>query len=512
VGREGAMTGAAALLPALGLVSLLSASGCAPALAVEESPAEPDAYLEEVLANPLLRKSSGEGFAWHFAVSASEFLMAYEAYENPQWLVAAARYYDWAIENALREDPDGFPGFFGGPFDDNEPGSAPVIHDTLVGDALVCEVLVRWCELIEGEPELAVRFASKRDAYVALARRMCWDKINARGSYQRDRLGYGSYRTFPRGIDVATGEWVRRGRSISDNLNKHYTNATVLVRLWRLTGDAAFRKRAVEVFSRHKAMLRGLAGGERVAWNFWMPHGDYDISGHAPRSWVAVHPRKSGYQRRECQDFVEAYDSGLVFDRTDLERMIRSNHWMLENGWLSADGHSRAGTLWFALARMAPELQPELRRRLSRKKGRIGTIQRAYYEKLIRSPDPWKRRFVESGEDPLLVSMPLQPGQHLVMAMAVPDTVQTSAGRTVRLATAMQGPGALRIELWDAEQSQQLGVLARRSRGPAERYFAPIWDGRHPETGELLHGRFTVRWQLGEEVRTWPVWVESGAR
>ena len=328
-------------LLSVAIVLTLVALVAAPALAQVAEP-DPEQYLRRALGNPRLRRSTGEQFCWGAAYTASDFLDAYEAFGNVKWLEAAEKYYDWYIAK-LEKDPDGRFGWIG---DIIGRSNTPMRTDAVVGDAILCEPLVRFAWIVlKKEPKLKARFGVKAQQYVRLATAICWDKWNDRGCYYEDAAGWGSYHTYGKLIDPKTNTWVDAPtRVISNNLNKHYSVAHVLLRLWRITGKVEYKERVKRVFGRAKTMWRHYPDKDRVVWNFWMPHGPYDLEGRAPKSWVAVHPNRSGYQAGEVGDWVEVYESGLVFDRADLQRIIRTNHWMIADGkWRNADGTTDAG-------------------------------------------------------------------------------------------------------------------------------------------------------------------------
>ena len=109
-------------------------------------------------------------------------------------------------------------------------------------------------------------------------------------------------------------------------------------------------------------------------WNYWEPLYPGDVVRDQPlrlAHWVATHPYRD-YQAGEVSEFVEAYHSGLVFTKADIERLVRSNQrmWQAEDEeWRNSDflvnraavpewepsdpaqhGHPRsAGTLWASL-------------------------------------------------------------------------------------------------------------------------------------------------------------------
>ena len=285
---------------------------------------------------------TGEQFCWIFAYTAEDYLDGYEAYKDVKYLEKAEKFYDDAIARLLK-DPDGYPGTIG-PDLDVVGGGSHLWADTLVGDALVGRAIVRFACIVREDPALEARWGAKAQSYIDLATKMCWEKWNHRGCYYEDACGYGSYHTHPFAIDEKDpSKWVpRQQHLISDNLNKHYTMSIVLARLWRLTGNPEFKKRIMAIEGRAKAMWRYFPADGRVVWNYWMPHGPYDMQGSAPASWVGVHPERPGYQACEVRDWLEIYDSGLVFEKIDFERMIRTNYWMAAAIQAVAPLHGRA--------------------------------------------------------------------------------------------------------------------------------------------------------------------------
>jgi hypothetical protein len=468
---------------------------------------EPDAFVRGVLANPHLRTTgTGEGFAWHAASQAEVYLDAYEVSKDARWLEAAEQHYEMYLSK-LQKDPDGYEGWIGDPI--SEEG-AELSTDALVGDAILLAPLVRFAALVKADPALSPRFGAVADRYIALATRIGWEKWNRRGCYYQDAAGWGSYHTYGRLIDLKNNRWVDApSRVISDNLNKHYRMGIVLLRLWQVTGRPEYKDRVMRLFGRAKTMWRYFPDEDRIVWNFWMPHGPYDIEGRAPKSWVGVHPDRPGYQAGEVAMFVEVYDAGLVFDADDLRRMIRTNLWMYNDGnWRSADGTSKAGTLWSALARFDDRLRDLHLNELRAGRG-AAMIHRDYFEKVL-APLGFRRRYQPDESRAEVVRVPLQPGRFLSMTVAIPDCIEIVNDTRMKLASQTRTAGTLRVELLDETGQRSLGVLAETAVGDKSEYQAPIWDGTLPGTPRKEKGKYLVRWTLAAESRTQPVWVVEG--
>lgn len=482
---------------------LLTCICLSPALFAEP---DPQAFLKEAFANPALRNGDyGEQYCWFVNFSAGVFLNAYEAYENPEWLAAAATFYDAAIAN-LSTDPDGYPGWIGSPI--GSSGNSPYLTDTVVGDSILARHFLRFAELVKENPALTRQFAAKAREYTDLAARMCWDKFEHRGQTYQCADGYVSYPTYHKVVDAKTGEWVEQpSRVISNNLNKHYDIGIVYLRLWRITGEDKYRERVMRIFGRHKAILRHYPGEDRVVWNFWMPHGPYDIVGSATKSWVSVHPNRAGYQKGEVDMFVEVYDSGLVYTREDLQRMVNTNLWMSRNGWKNAEGGT-AGMLWPALVRFSPELRELYEKNLADGRGIRGQVARDYFRNVTAKHLNDDRLFVKDPSRVRIVAPPLQPGKELSMALPIPNTLELKSRQSIQLACKTRSPGELTIELLDADRQTVLKKLETISvKAGGGEYAAPLWNG----SGTRGEGDYFIRWSLNGESRMERVVVVEGS-
>jgi hypothetical protein len=474
----------------------------------QEEP-DPVAFRENSVRQNGLLTTSGEWFCWRAAFSAEDFLTAYLAYKNVAWLVEAEKYYDFCVSK-LAKDPDGWEGWIGPPQDDT-PGIAV---DAMVGDAILCATLLRFAEIVSRDPALKTRFGQKADAWIKLSTRMCWEKWNRRGCYYEDG-GLGSYHGYPRAIDPKTGQWMERpSLGLGDPLNKNYVIAIAILRLWRVTGREEYRERVEKIFARAKAVWRYFADEDRVVWSYWIPHAPFDLEGRAPKHFVGVHPN-GGYQAGEVSAFVEVYDSGLVFEQIDLERIIRTNHWMIqdrsEGKYRAADGSSENGALWTALDRFDLGIRKAHEANLNGKTNARDQITYAYLKNVTEKELGWKRLFVTDPARVKVVRPPLQAGRTMSMAFVIPQTVETADHGRTKLSALALVKGKMKIELLDAAGKDVLGVLWEEEVSPWE-FVAPRWDGTHPKSGRKETAEYRIRFSLGGESRTEPVRVRPGTK
>ena len=492
-------------------ITLLASTLCA----AEDAPLPtPQAYYNIARSDGGLKTSTGELFCWISACASHEFLHAYEASgrKDPAWLEQAQVFYDWCIQQSISDDPDGFPGTIGVDADDQaNKGRAEIktVADTLVGDTLIARPLLEWAELVQADPALQARFGARAKEYIALATRMCWDKWNKRNCYYQDAHGYGSYHTYPFVIDRANRkQWLPRPSNVwSDNLNKHYEAGLVFLSLYKLTGKTEYRDRVIAIFSRAKAMFRLFPDEDRVVWNFWMPHAAYDLDGTAPKSWVGVHPSRAGYQEFEAMAFLTVYDAGLVFDRRDLERMVRTNHWMIEHGMKSADGTTNAGKPWNAFAPF-----DDLVRTAVEKECQKNPIAMAYLKQVQLKRNGYDRKNVKDPSAVKVSAVSVQPGRKLILANPIPDSLEIANNDRISLLAEVQEAGTVKIELLGVDGTTVLGTVATAEVDPKNGAFvAPRWDGTNPKTGKKTPGEYLLRYTLNGESRTWPVAVKMGA-
>jgi hypothetical protein len=280
-----------------------------------------------------------------------------------------------------------------------------------------------------------------------------------------------------------------------------------------LTGKDEYRDRVEKIFGRHKQMARYFRDEDRIVWNFWMPHGEYDMPGTSPKSWVGVHSSRPGYQAGEVGMFVEVYDSGLVFEQVDLERMIRTNHWMMEHGMKCADGTSSAGCVWGALSRFDEKIRTATEKELREKPNDKKRIELAYLENVTMKRPGWDRWYVKDPAQVKVMKIAPQDGRNVSMSVVIPSTVELVNNGRVKLATQIRANGKLTIELLDASGKDVLGMLFEKDvDAKANSYFAPRWDGTNPKTGKKDEGEYRIRWTLAGESRIEPAWVKQGTK
>ncbi len=463
-------------------------------------------FREGAMRNPHLHESTGEQFCWNSRIAIGDILQGYKGTNDTAWLDEAITYFDF-LESKLLKDPDGYPGWIGaGIYDKVKTGEQPeFIRDALVGDAILLEEFVSFSEIVHNNPTLKEKYGSQAEKYLELARLIGWEKWNKRGTYYRDAAGYGSYHTHPKVINRTTGQWKDETAMVSDNLNKHSAMASVIMRMYRITGNEEYRVRAFEIFARLKNMFRHFPDDDRVSWNFWMPHGPYDVNGIRVSSWIGVHPNRPGYQATEVSHMVEAYDTGIVFDRADIQRLVNANHYMMpannSGKWRSSDGSSDAGTLWSSLVRFDPLIKKMYLAKLGENpKSHKDQIALEYFSKVTAKLDE-SRQLTPANAKVSIYDFPPRPGAKLSATVVIPNRIELANDETTRLVSNIRGGGALTLDLIDKASGKNLGRIHEEEIPSAGTITIPTWDGKIPGTDQKKPGTYLIRWTLDDEVR-----------
>lgn len=369
-----------------------------------------------------------------------------------------------------------------------------------MGEAILVSPMLRFAEVVLGDAVLAIRCGERARAYVDLARRDLMEKWDARGTWREDGEG-GAYVSWDHYLEP--GKLDADKSTLSLPYNKQMDMGVVALRLYRLTGEERFRERARRIFWQFKSRLQYF--DEHYVWNYWEPQGLWDLDeAGKPRHWVNVHPHRN-YQAREVDFVAEAYHTGVVFDQTDLERILRTNLEVMWNGdaaepqWRNADSRGPwqpgpedgAGTLWTALgdfSRTVRELQA-----LQLREGGLG---RANFEKVaLRQPPGFARRYTATA--PVLPSFPFSECRELTLAAALPRVIR--AGTPAALICKARVPGELEVGLYTVAGELKRVFFRGRVEGGLdglEGFTLVRWDGK-----EEYAGRYRVRWTLGGEYR-----------
>lgn len=488
-------------------------------------PLTPESLYKQVMANPNLKvegQVTGEGFCWHAAFGANNFVTAYEAVGDTGYLDQGVRYYDWLV-GLMTKDPDGFKGWIG-PYGYDKS----VWCDVHIGDSILLNPMLKFAELVLDDPELETRYGNKARGYVGLTQKHLLEKWDARGTWRTDGP-YGGYvswdRYMPPGDLSAWREMDINKSTLSLPFNKQNDVAIASLRIYRMTGEEACWDRAQRIFLFMKRRFRYTP--DRYVWNYWEPLGPWDVNPETdlPNHWVGVHPYRN-YQAGEVADIVEAYHSGLVFDEADIRRIINTNLQVMWNGdrkrprWRNSDSegpwdearesakekhkHGKAGTLWAGLLDFDQTVRDLYEAGLKPE-----SLQDVHYRAVTaKRPLGFQRRLM-AGDPAALPEIRYTDCTDLAMAAAMPSAISRQSD-TVLMAKS-RTTGRLSVRLM-SEMGEEVALLhegdIQGATDGMEGFNVVRWNGRDQAGKSVPVGQYAIRWEISGRHREFPVTVE----
>ncbi len=285
----------------------------------------PKALYDTIMLNPVLHQNwGGEEFAWHAANYGDLFVKGYLVWKDTAWLNWGIRYYE-LIRSHMQACPDGYIGLLGPTFRGNG-----LWNNEEISDALMANLMLGFSELVLNDVKLKKIYGKKAMEYVAFCKKHMLEKWDKRGLWH-ETGDYGDYIAgcyFVKPDDLS--KWVFDDKiQINPWLSLQYNMGNCLgitnLRMYRITGEKIYREKAEKLFFRFKNNFQFF--NNHYVWNYWSPFYEKDILFDSNRCklWVNVHPYRPGYQEMEVGQIVEAYHTGVVFDSTDIRRIINTN-------------------------------------------------------------------------------------------------------------------------------------------------------------------------------------------
>lgn len=281
-----------------------------------------------------------EGYTWLVLPQVDMLLTAYQLTGDATYLDLFVTTVD-NMRSALTKGPDGYLGWYGKAekiFQD--PKSSDKKVDVIITSYRATEMIARFVEIIDAEPALKRKYAEKRTAYLDLAQNHLARKWIARGNYVDLGKGGAIFRT-PSGLRDVKG-------NLTQPHNKHSIIIRSMLRLYRATGEDKYMKIAIKLGTRFKRSLTLKDG--HYEWNYWDPAGAWDIkpgSKNKWKHWIGVE-HKGGYYSSSLSQAVALYQHGVVFDRKDIDRFLKTQLEKCWDGnlddpkWTRVDGTYRA--------------------------------------------------------------------------------------------------------------------------------------------------------------------------
>jgi len=472
----------------------------------------PEQLYDRMANNPsFVENSKGEAFCWHARSGMDQFVDNYELTKNTAWLDAGVRYYDFLVSK-LETGPDGYKGWIGPYMYDNK-----YWIDSHVGDAILFNGILDFAVLVLEDNALKARYGDKARAYADLAKKHLIEKNDKRGTWKDDGA-IGSYVSYSQYMEPGNlKEWTYGSEVLKSGLshpfNKQMDMGQACLRLYRITGEKFYRQRAEKIFLRMKRQLQ--LTDNHYEWNYWEPFGPWDINleKNETRHWVGINP-SAGYQSREVAQMVDAYHTGVVFDETDIKRLINTHLDVMWNkdkenpGFTNSyiahgankPGEKPTGTLWTSLMDFDQRIRDLYAARFDEEDLQSASYLR--FEKVVsQNPPGFKRKYAK--EPVKLPRVDKSDSKELRMVVVIPGTIK-KGGKFIIANSSWKSDEATQIDLYSADGKQKLTSLGRTSR----QMHIFEWDGKEPGTQKQLKGDFRIRWTVGNGYREFPVTIK----
>ena len=483
------------MAPTLRLIGCIAALLLAPRILAALEP--PEELLSMKMGTQLLVETTGtmtgEGVCWHASWRADDFVQGARNTGDLAYLDGAVTYFD-ALIAKMHTSPDGGRGWVGPYIYDTS-----VLGDVHIGDAILINHMLAFALHVRQElsPSQRGRYEERAQAYIDLAEHVI-NKWQARGTWYESGHsgGYVSWNRFltTDHMDAFQQREDVRNVGTSLNFNKQQSMGIMHLRLHRLTGDAEHLRKARLIFQYTRSRLS--AFGDGFTWNYWEPLYPGDVASVDPPKlvlWVGTHPYRD-YQQGEVSEFVEAFDSGVVFSQADMQRLVQTNlhmwngdfdapQWVNSDrqanvaavpGWAPSDpaahGYPRAaGVLWHALTPFDDTL--------ARLAGTVAdNTKYARRTGVVAEPFDW----------------PVPEVMYLNLGCVLPPAVV--AGASTYLVCKARAAGDLRIVLTDDSGHTELATIFT---GPSPGGIDGI-EGLTIQqwTANVEPGHYRVRWEL----------------
>ncbi|MEX2234806.1 MAG: hypothetical protein WD824_21770 [Cyclobacteriaceae bacterium] len=469
----------------------------------------PDELYERMANNPSFKENfAGEAFCWHARSGMDQFVDNYEVTKNTAWLDAGVRYYDFLISK-MEAGPDGYKGWVGPYMYDNK-----YWIDSHVGDAILLNGILDFGVLVWTDKDLKSKYGDKVKGYTEIAKKHLIEKNDKRGTWREDGPigGYVSYEKYmePRNLK----EWKYGSEVIKSGMshpfNKQMDMGQVCLRIYQITGEKFYRDRAEKIFLRTKRQLQ--LTDNHYEWNYWEPFGPWDINleKNETRHWVGINP-SPGYQSREVAQMVDAYHAGIVFDETDIKRLINTHldvMWNKDkenprftNSYVAhgADkpGEKPTGTLWTSLLDFDQRIRDLYVARFDDEDLQSAADLR-YINGVAKNPPSFKRKYAK--EPIKLPVVNFSDSKDIRMAVVTPGIVKKGE-KFIIANSSWKSDDELEVALYSADGKEKLASLFKSKR--QMNIFE--WDGKDPAKKNQYKGDYRIRWTLGNGYREYLV-------
>jgi hypothetical protein len=498
---------------AMGLAAVLGGGAAARAQAGGGSP---EALLQQTLRtgdSTIPKEGAGEQFGWGVSYYAGNFVRGYQRTKDTAWLDAAQRLSEYCLSKR-RTGPDGYKGWVG----EDQTGRG-LWADNHVGDAIEIEPMLEFAEVVLKDPELKKKYGEAARKYVDVARRDLFEKWDRRGTWKEDGA-WGCYVGWNMVCTQADpNAWKKdTAPAIAEPFNKNNHVGICALRLFRVTGEEKWRERAFKIFAYTKSRFL-LVDDSYYVWNYWEPFGpeSVDLAKKDTRLWMNVHGGRP-YAAGEIGQMVEAYNTGVVFDKTDIERFLNTNLKVMWNGdkdkphfansnWrlpmppgpdgkpLAPEANSAAGQLWTGLLQFSQDV-----RDLAGARGRGSLPNR---------PVSFDRLYCAE-KDAKVFDFPYYHNCKSLTVAAVMPSILKKGASTIILCKARIPQDPFEIALYSADGKDKVLVIHQgKIDGGLDGHagiFIVQWDPASSKD-KPLRGAYRIRWTGVDGYREFPITV-----
>ena len=268
----------------------------------------------------------GEEIGWLVSPFLNGFYYGYLATKDTKWIELLVDWTDAVLKRGKTE-PDGFIGWPKGDGGGHESDAYDA--DSLLGEAMMWRPVVLAAAEIIKSPALEPKWGERARAYLKMADQ-AFKKWDSRGCWRAVKNG-GLWVVPSFGIDRKSPDRWSAGYErrliggFSNPDNKQNLIARWMVAMYDVTGNKIYRDRAESWWRVMHSRMSTREDGKYYVWNYWEPGGPWDYKENGEtRHWVGVHPN-GGYYQLDVEGMVAAFEHGIVFDRSEINRLVATN-------------------------------------------------------------------------------------------------------------------------------------------------------------------------------------------
>jgi hypothetical protein len=277
-----------------------------------------------------------EDIVWQGSLYIKMPLVAYRLTGEGKYLDTFVRRMD-VLRDCLSQGQDGFQGWYGLPLElFRHPEHPDRKTDVILTSFVVAGLMADFARVVQQDEALRAKHGQPAQRYLDLAQSQLVAKWTERGHYKD--LG-------KTGAVYVTADGLKPTKALlTQPHNKHSKMIRALLSLYAATKETGYLVKAIKLGTRFKHCLT--LEDDRYLWNYLDPAGAWDINPEDQAKWKHwIGPEhRGGYYNLSLSQAVLLYEHGLVFDRTDMDRFVKTQVTVCWNGdaenpkWARVDG------------------------------------------------------------------------------------------------------------------------------------------------------------------------------